>query len=261
MIPERIASGATGERLWEYCQRLSGFDFNGSVLVARDTHIVLLGAFGVADPRTGTPNTTRTLFSTGSVTKQFTAAAVLELESKGKLSVQDPIAKYLDSVPTDKQGITIHHLLTHSSGLPASLGPDDEELGRDSLVRRALATPLLFEPGSAYEYSNVGYSLAAAIVERVSGKSYGDFLQTLWKRAGLVRTGLHSMDVSGDVVARSHNESMGYPSQTDLPARHGISWATAGCCPLRGTCTTGTDGCDRTKDNQSRLERKCSFPG
>ncbi len=216
-IPERIVSGAKGERLWEFCQRLSGFDFNGSVLVARDTHIVLLGAFGIADPRNGTPNTTRTLFSTGSVTKQLTATAVLELESKGKLSVQDPISKYLDSVPADKQGITIHHLLTHSSGLPPSLGPDEEEIGRDSLVARALATPLLFEPGSAYDYSNVGYSLAAAIVEHASGKSYGDFMQTLWKRAALVSTGLHSMDVSGYEVARSHNEAMGYPSQTDVP--------------------------------------------
>lgn len=216
-VPDRIASGATGERLWQYCQRLSKFDFHGSVLVARDTQILLLGAFGVADPRNGTPNTTRTLFSTGSVTKQFTATAVLALESKKKLSVTDPISRYFERVPADKQGITIHHLLTHSSGLPASLGPDDEAISRDSLVALALATPLAFEPGTSYEYSNVGYSVAAAIVEKVSGVGYEEFLRPLWKKAGSVSTGLYSLEGADGQVARSHNEGMGYPSQTDIP--------------------------------------------
>lgn len=216
-IPDLVISGNTGQRLWDYCQRLSKFDFNGSVLVARDTQIVLLAAFGVADPRNGTPNTTHTLFSTGSVTKQFTAAAILALESRRKLSVNDRIATYLKGAPADKQDITIHQLLTHSAGFPESLGPDEESISRDSLVALAFATPLEFKPGTSYEYSNVGYSLAAAIVEKVSGQHYEDFMRTLWNQAGLVRTGLYTLDAPESEVARSHNEAMGYPAQTDLP--------------------------------------------
>lgn len=212
------AVGKTGERLREYCRRLAAMDFHGSVLVAKSGAVIFQDAYGLADPRSDLPNTVSTAFSTGSVTKQFTAAAILELESKRKLSVSDPIARYLGPVPEDKQTITIHHLLTHSSGLPPSLGADHEAIGRETLVALAMATPLLFEPGTSYEYSNVGYSLAAAIVEKVSGKPYEEFMKVLWRRAGLTRTGLYSLNLPESEVARSHNAAMGYPSPVDVPA-------------------------------------------
>ena len=110
---------------------------------------------------------------------------------QGKLSVDEPISKYLDGVPADKAGITLHHLLTHSSGLESDFSPTDyEPVGREEYVRRALQSTLLFKPGEGYEYSNAGYSLLAAIVEKVSGQWYEAYLtEHVLKPAGMRETG------------------------------------------------------------------------
>jgi CubicO group peptidase (beta-lactamase class C family) len=162
------------------------------VVVARGGEVLLERGYGMADPGRDLPVSAATVFTTGSITKQFTAAAVLALEATGKLAVGDPISKYLGEVPSDKAAITIHHLLSHQAGFPGAIGDDRERIGRDAFVRQALATPLRFAPGSGYEYSNVGFSLAAAIVEKVSGRSYEAFLrETLWLPAGMRETGYH----------------------------------------------------------------------
>jgi CubicO group peptidase (beta-lactamase class C family) len=109
---------------------------------------------------------------------------------EGKLKVTDPITKYFQSVPADKTGITLHHLLTHSAGLQDVFGDDYEEMPRDRLVKAALSSKLLWPPGTRYRYSNAGFSLLAAIVEIVSGRPYEAFLQErLFKPAGLTKTG------------------------------------------------------------------------
>jgi len=118
----------------------------------------------LADADRKTPFTADMAFDIRSITKQLTAAAILKLEMQGKLSVQDPIGKWFDGVPEDKKGITIHHLLTHSSGLEDVFGDDYEEMPRDELVKKALASQLLWAPGTKYRYSNAGYSLLGAIV-------------------------------------------------------------------------------------------------
>jgi CubicO group peptidase (beta-lactamase class C family) len=176
--------------LESYLDAAAALGFTGAVLVARAGEILLERGYGERVPGTGEPVGADTVFTTGSITKQFTAAAVLELEEQGRLSVEDPIAKHLDGVPAAKRAITIHHLLTHQAGLPDALGDDFEPIGREPFVARALAAPLLFEPGSGYAYSNVGYSLAAAIVERVSGEDYERFLRRhLFEPAGMLDTG------------------------------------------------------------------------
>ena len=147
-------------------------------------------AYGLAELEHRVPATVDTIYEAGSVAKQFTAAAVLKLEEAGKLSVGDPIARYFDGVPADKAAITIHHLLSHQAGFPGAIGDDRDRVGRDEFVRQALATPLLFAPGTGYEYSNVGFSLAAAIVEKVAGTSYEAFArEALWLPAGMRDTG------------------------------------------------------------------------
>jgi CubicO group peptidase (beta-lactamase class C family) len=169
------------------------------VAVTRDGETLLEAGYGQTnpgDPDASRPIDTRTVSTTGSITKQFTGAAILKLEEAGKLSVEDPITKYLEpvlgQVPADKRGITIHHLLTHTAGVPGAIGGDRQRIGRDDFVRLALGTELLFPPGERYEYSNVGYSLAAAIVELVSGRSYEDFLRVqLFGPAGMDDTGYH----------------------------------------------------------------------
>src|SRR5262249_27224274 len=146
------------------------------------------------------------LFSIGSITKQFTAAAILKLQMQGKLSVRDPIAKYLPNVPQDKSAITLHHLLTHSAGLESGFGPGDfEAVTRDEIIKRALASKLRSAPGKQYHYSNAGYSLLGAIVEIVSGGGYEAFLhEHLFKPAGMAQTGYRLPKWSSERLAQGY---------------------------------------------------------
>jgi len=178
-----------------FLQRCVEAGFHGSVLVARDGQAVLDRGYGLADRERELPNAPETVHAIGSITKQFTAAAILKLQELGKLSVQDPLSQHLPGVPQDKAAITLHHLLTHSAGFPGAIGDDADPVERDAYVALAFATPLAFEPGTAYEYSNVGYSLLGAVVERVSGQGYEDFLQQqLLRPAGLAHTGYDAPD-------------------------------------------------------------------
>jgi CubicO group peptidase (beta-lactamase class C family) len=191
--PAEIVAGETGRRADGYLTRLEALGFAGAVLLVEDGRTVLRKGYGLADREAGRPLTTASVFSLGSITKQFTAAAILALEAQGRLSVDDPIADHFESVPADKRAINLHHLLTHSSGLESDFAPGDFDPAgkeRDGYVRRALDSELLFAPGTAYEYSNAGYSLLAAIVETETGKPYEDALRELvLLPAGMEETG------------------------------------------------------------------------
>jgi CubicO group peptidase (beta-lactamase class C family) len=131
-----------------------------------------------------------TVYDIGSVTKQFTGAAVVKLQSQGRLAMSDPINDYFDDVPADKRGITVHHLLTHTAGLVEALGDDYEPLTRQDMISGALASELRSQPGSRYHYSNVGYSLLAAIIEEASELGYEEYLaDELFSPAGMTQTG------------------------------------------------------------------------
>ncbi|MDQ4074880.1 MAG: beta-lactamase family protein, partial [Chloroflexota bacterium] len=202
------------------------FGFSGSVLIARDGEVVLEEGYGYADQQREVPATAETVFSTGSVTKQFTAAAILKLEMDGKLSVEDPITEYLEDVPPDKQAITLHQLLTHSSGLAPFgnfFGDYEAWESRDESIARFLGEPLLFEPGTGYEYSNAGYSILAAIIEMVSGQSYEAYLrEKLFLPAGMMQTGYrlpdweHSQLAHFPEVPRGLNPE-GFDTPLDVP--------------------------------------------
>ena len=182
--------GDLGRDLDEILARLARLGFCGVALVAKGGEVLLAKGYGASDREKGTPVTLDTVFCLGSVTKQFTGAAILKLEVEGKLAVSDPISKHLPGVPPDKAGITLHHLLTHSSGLRSDFAGDYDPVGREEYVRRALASNLLFAPGTRYAYSNAGYSLLGAIVELRSGKSYERYVHdALFEPAGMNRTG------------------------------------------------------------------------
>lgn len=174
-----------------YLGRLAKLGFAGVVLVARDGAPLLAEGYGLADRERGLPWTPATVSCTGSITKQFTAAAILKLEEEGRLRVTDPISSYFQDVPPDKTGITLHHLLTHSSGLldPEEIG-DYDPIGREDYVRKVLAQKLAFPPGKGYEYANANFSLLGAIVERLSGRSYESFVrEKLFLPCGMYETG------------------------------------------------------------------------
>jgi CubicO group peptidase (beta-lactamase class C family) len=163
--------------------------FSGVVLVARGDTILLEQGYGFLDAARTRPVAANSVFTTGSITKQFTAAAILKLETLGVLSTSDRLSRHLAGVPADKQAITLHHLLTHRAGFPAASGDDLEPIGRDAFVRLVLGRPLA-QPIGTYEYSNVGYSLLAAVVERVSKQPYERFVtEQLFQPAGMRDTG------------------------------------------------------------------------
>ena len=157
--------------------------FHGAVLVAREGQVLLRKGYGMADSAAGTPNGPSTRFRLASVSKQFTAMAVLRLQAQGRLSTADPICTYLPDCPAAWQPITIRELLSHTSGIPdyTSLADFSASQGVPAtpaeLVARFRELPLLFAPGSSYSYGNSGYVLLGLIVERVSGRPYADALR------------------------------------------------------------------------------------
>lgn len=195
-VGAQVVRGEIAARVDTYLTRLVPYGFSGAVLVAKDGQVILEKGYGLADRENKVPYTADMVSCIGSVTKQFTAAAILKLEMEGKLTTSDLISKYLPGVPPDKAGISIHQLLTHTAGFSGDLGGSDEEpIGRDALVAKVLAAPLASKPGERFEYSNEGYSLAAAIVERVSGTGYEAYLrQHVLLPAGLKDTGYQAPD-------------------------------------------------------------------
>jgi CubicO group peptidase (beta-lactamase class C family) len=180
----------------------------GTVIAARGDRIIHCEGFGMADREARIAATCDTVYDVMSITKQFTAAAVLKLEMMGKLRVTDPISTHVGPVPADKQGITLHHLLTHTSGLDEGLGEDYEVISREDMLAGALASTLLSPPGAEFRYSNVGYSVLAAIVEKASGLGYEQFLAThLFGPAGMTSTGYVLPRWDRDEVAVEYDDN------------------------------------------------------
>ena len=195
-------TGDLGAKLDEYLTRITPFGFAGAVLVAKGGEIVINKGYGMADRAQGVPNTAETVFSTGSITKQFTAAGIMALEMQGKLNTYDPISKYLEGVLEDKADVTLHHLLTHTAGVTIYSGFDYDAVHRDETVNSILGEPLKFTPGEKFEYTNSGYTLLAAIIERVSGQPYEEFLhEQLFEPAGMSFTGYRIPNWNERVVA------------------------------------------------------------
>lgn len=202
-----IVKGHLGAKLDGHMRQLTEKGFSGVLLVAKDGQIVLDKGYGLANKENKMPYTAETVFTVGSITKQFTGAAILKLEMQGKLLTSDKITKYFKDVPPDKADITLHQLLTHSAGFIHAVGDDYEKLTRDALIKRALASKLKYVPGAKHEYSNVGYSLLGAIIEIVTGESYERFLRdNLFKPAGMTKTGYVIPKWKGDRLAVGYRE-------------------------------------------------------
>lgn len=185
-----VVKGPLGAALDRYVGELAGYGYSGSVLVAMHGEVILDKGYGLADRAHGTPFTADTLFDIASISKPFTAAAVLRLEMQGKLKVEDKLSRFFPEAPADKAGITLHQLLTHTSGLPESIGLEYEPLTRKAFLQRAFATPLVHPPGGRFTYSNVGYSLLAAVAEVASGRPFGEVLRSeVFLPAGMRHSG------------------------------------------------------------------------
>lgn len=153
-----------------------------SVLVVRDGRVVVSKGYGLAEVETGRAATPTTAFRLASLSKQFTATAIMLLAADGKLRYDDPVSAILPELPAWTRGVTLRHLLNHTSGLPdyERFVPDTQTRQvRDAEVPALLArdSALRFIPGTRYAYSNSGYVLLALVVERASGQRFGDFLR------------------------------------------------------------------------------------
>jgi CubicO group peptidase (beta-lactamase class C family) len=183
-----------------------------SVAVGRGEEMLYEKASGFADLEFAVPADEQTMFRIGSVTKQFTAAAVLKLAERGKLALDDPLTTFLKDYPTHGHEITLRHLLTHTSGMPSytGLGPVWQthiarELPHEELVALWKDLPLEFAPGEKWTYSNSGYYLLGMVIERVTGQGYAEFLrETFFEPLKLTRT---RYDSNTDLIP---NRAQGY---------------------------------------------------
>ena len=167
-----------------------------SVAVIRGRDTLVMKGYGMADIENDVPATARTVYRIGSVTKQFTSVAIMQLVEQGKLSLDDDVTKYVPNAPTHGRRVLVRHLLNHTSGIPSytDVGPEFGrvirlDLSKDSLIATVKDDSLQFEPGSHFYYNNTGYFLLGMIIERVTGKPYGDYLRdALFAPNGLTST-------------------------------------------------------------------------
>jgi len=182
----RLSDAELERRVSAVLERFHGSpEFVGlSVAVARGDHVIVDRGFGIADIEWNAPVDANTTFRIGSLTKQFTAAAILKLAELGKLALEDPLSRYVPEFDTGGHMVTIRQLLNHTSGIPeytnqpgffAKLAPLN--LSDAELLQLVSGKPLDFEPGMAWRYSNTGYYLLGMIVDKVSGQPYAAFLQ------------------------------------------------------------------------------------
>jgi CubicO group peptidase (beta-lactamase class C family) len=186
------ATSLLSREIGEYLLGIGRFGFSGAVLVARGDTVVARYASGWADRHRRIRNNVETAFSLGSLSKQFTAAAILRLVMLGRLHLSDSLGRFFPNAPGDKAGITLLQLLDHQGGVSSS------QDGRACLTRErglnaVFRTALRFPPGSDYEYSNAGYNVLAEVVEEAAGEPFERFVRReLWAHAGMGRTGFIS---------------------------------------------------------------------
>ncbi len=202
-LPIAIPTAANPQSLEDLAARLDALLadmtaqglYSGAVLVARDGQILLEQGYGLANREDGAPNEPITKFRIASLSKPFTAMAILMLQEEGKLSVNDLICSYIASCPAAWQEVTIHHLLTHTSGVPDLFAIlEDRELAwpisPEELIARFADIPLNFTAGTNWQYSNTGYIVLGYILEQVSGESYEELLRRLiFDPLGMANTG------------------------------------------------------------------------
>jgi CubicO group peptidase (beta-lactamase class C family) len=202
-----------------------------SVIVIQGGRVILRRAYGMADLERHVAATPETDYRLASVSKQFTAMAIMLLARDGKVRYDQPIREILPELPAAAQDVTVRHLLNHTSGLPdyEDLIPDTQTVqvsDRDVLALLARKDTLYFPPGSAYRYSNSGYVLLGLIVERVSGVSFPEFLRArIFARLGMTASVAHVEGVD-TVPHRAYGYSPGSAGFT--PTDQSVTSATLG---------------------------------
>lgn len=214
--------------------------FSGAVLIAKDGKPVFQKAYGFADRDAKTPNTLDTRFRLGSMPKMFTSVAIAQLVQAGKFKYTDSLAQVLPDYPNKEvaQKITVHQLLTHTSGLGDIFTPKFDEI-KDQLhdlkdyLPLFVDQPLRFEPGTDWSYSNAGFIVLGLIIEKQSGQSYYDYIQQhIYNVAGMKSTGAFPK------TEKVPNLAVGYTAMGNPDGKLKPNWDTL---PYRGMSAGGSD--------------------
>jgi CubicO group peptidase (beta-lactamase class C family) len=193
-----------------------------AAIVAVKGEIIYKKAFGMADLELNVPMQPDMIFRVGSITKQFTAIAILQLMEQGKLSLQDDITRFIPDYPTQAYKITIEHLLTHTSGIKSYTGVPDfqkyikEDLSPAEAIDKFKNLPMEFAPGTKWNYNNSGFFLLGYIIEKASGKTYAEYIEeNLFKPAGMT----NSLYGNDKIILR--NRASGYQPDGDKTVNAG----------------------------------------
>jgi len=205
-----------------------------ALAVVKDGQVIKAQGYGVANLETETPVTPETVFELASVTKQFTATAIMILVEEGKVNVDDHISKYLENTPDSWKNITVRHLLTHTSGLP-TLGKDFRSLvwtlsiSTSEMYEAARKDSLGFAAGDKWDYSDEGYFLLGMIIEKVSGQPYANFLaERIFQPAGMTNTSVLNQykviknRARGYTIFHDEVINIRRDTQVELPSHYGI---------------------------------------
>ena len=212
-----------------YYNSLKGKEAPGiAVLVAKDGGILYRKGFGYADIKNKIPITPETKFRIGSVTKQFTAAAILKLQENNLLSVHDKLSKFIPDFPRGNE-VTIHQLLTHTSGIHSYTNHDDfvahvtQAISPDSLINLIKKDPYDFNPGEKSMYNNSGYFILGYLIGKISGMPYSEYLKkTFFDPLGMKNTGIYYTGIKLEHEAKGYSGSNGnYPRAINWD----MSWA------------------------------------
>ena len=238
---KKLSDSEIAKELETFVKRLADADaFSGSVLLAKGGKVLFKGAYGLASKRFSVPNRIDTKFNLGSMNKMFTGVAIAQLVQRGRLSLDDPLGKFLstDWLPheiTDK--IKIKHLLTHTSGL-GSYFNDTYRQSSKALFRELddykpliADSTLAFEPGTDWQYSNTGMFLLGVVIEKVTGSNYFDYIrENISKPAGMINTDCYEMDkpVPNLATGYSKEQSKEGPQWTNNLYKHVIRGGPAG---------------------------------
>lgn len=183
--------------------------FAGAIALIKNGEVVINKGYGFANRNTQSLNNPNTIFDIGSNTKQFTAIAVLKLVELGKIRLTDSLSSFFKNISEEKKSITIHQLLSHSSGLVDAIGKDFIKVSKEDFLQQLFATKLLFKPGEKYSYSNTGYSILGIIIESVSNQSYEAFLnEYIFIPAGMHQTGYLIPKWNSELIAWSYNRGI-----------------------------------------------------
>ena len=190
--------------------------FNGVILISYQGKIILHKAYGYANLKKKIPLTLNTVFELASVSKQFTAASIMLLKERGLISYSDSVQKFITDFPY--RGVTIHNMLCHRSGLPHYYyfapkywGKRTDDISNDTLIKMMIEQKpeARFAPNSSYEYCNTAYCILAYIVEKVSGKPYGEFVKDeIFTKAGMKRTfaRTHKIGIQKNFIAEGYDK-------------------------------------------------------